>query len=51
MQGVFITELAIFLFFKLFCSLFFVHKRHVIAVLAHCTLKTDDIRHYSFTPY
>ena len=51
MQGMFVTELAIFLFFKFFGSLFLVDKRHIVAALACCALKTDDIRHYSFTPY
>jgi hypothetical protein len=51
MQGMFITELAIFLFFKFFGSFFLVYKRHIVASFTLCTLKTDDIRHYSFTPY
>jgi hypothetical protein len=51
MQGMFVTELAIFLFFKFFCGFFLVDKRHIVAALAFCALKTDDIRHYSFTPY
>lgn len=46
MQGVFVTELAIFLLFKFLCRLFLVYKRHIVAVLAFGALKTDDVSHY-----
>ncbi len=51
MQGMFVTELAVFLFLKFFCCFFLVDKRHIVAALALRALKTDDIRHFSFTPY
>ena len=46
MQGMFVTELAIFLFFKFFGSLFLVDKRHIVAALAFCALKTNDVCHF-----
>ena len=45
-QGVLVAEFAVFLFFELFGGFFLVHKRNIVAALAFCALKTNDVCHF-----
>ena len=45
-QGVLVAEFAVFLFFELFCGFFLVNKRYIVAALAFCALKTNDVCHF-----
>jgi hypothetical protein len=47
-QGVLLAELAVLLLLELLRYFFLVDQRHIVAVLALCALKSDDVRHVSF---